>query len=109
MNKSELENLNRDKWNSDKYRLKKFTKAGVASLIGGAFIAFAVGWVFLIPTAAALFLIYGLIVYARERKNRITVSIKPTEAMKAIARREEDIKREKEKLLYEEFQGGIKH
>ncbi|MFZ3167909.1 MAG: hypothetical protein WA130_09870 [Candidatus Methanoperedens sp.] len=37
-----------------------------------------------------------------DRKHRIQVTVKPTEAMKAIVRREMDLKREKEKILFEE-------
>lgn len=73
MKKSELENMNRDKWNLndfDKYRLNKWTKGGFSSLIGGAIIALAAGWLFLIPAAAAFFLIYLFIVYARDRNSR---------------------------------------
>ena len=107
MNKSELENLNKDKWK--KYELNKWKLGGFTSIIGGIFIAFVVGWVFLIPAAAAIFLIYGLIVYSKEIKNRIAVYIKPTETMKAIARRENEFKLDKEKIIYEEFNGRIKH
>ena len=38
----------------------------------------------------------------RDRKHRIEVTVKPTDAMKAIARREMDLKREKENVLFEE-------
>ena len=37
--------------------------------------------------------IYGLVKYMKDRKNRITVTIKPTEAMRAIARKEEERER----------------
>jgi hypothetical protein len=55
-----------------------------------------------LPITAAVFLAVGLREYMKDRKNRIMVSIKTTDAMKALARREEELKREKE-LLYEQF------
>jgi purine-cytosine permease-like protein len=66
------------------------------------FLTFTVGWLFFIPMAFVAYLIYGLSEYMSERKHRIEVSVKPTDAMNAIFHREMDIKREKEKLLYEE-------
>lgn len=70
------------------------------------FIAFVVGWVFLIPVAAVLYMVYGALEYMKERKHRITVEVKPTRAMKALARREEELKKEKD-LLYAELNKGI--
>ncbi|VVB50572.1 Uncharacterised protein [uncultured archaeon] len=81
---------------------------GVASLIGLAFIGFTVGWVFLIPIAAFAFLLYGYVVYTREQKHRINLKYKPTEAMKAIARKEMELKKEKERLMYEQHHSEIK-
>ena len=66
------------------------------------FLAFTAGWLFIIPAAFIVYLAYGLAVYMSERKHRIEVTVKPTEAMKALARREMELKREKEKILYEE-------
>ncbi len=82
------------------------------SLVGAAyfipeesFLAFITGWLFLIPAAVVIFLGYGLTKYMKYKKNRITVSIKPTEAVKAIARREVELQREKQ-LLLEELRKG---
>jgi predicted membrane protein len=66
------------------------------------FFTFTVGWLFFIPIAFVAYLIYGLSEYMSERKHRIEVAVKPTEAMKAIVRREMVMKREKEKILYED-------
>ena len=74
-------------------------KYQVTSLLGMIGMAFLLGWLFLIPAIAVVFLTYGAIVYLKERKNRITVTIKPSEAMKAIMRREAELQLEKEKLL----------
>jgi hypothetical protein len=67
------------------------------------FFTFTVGWLFFIPMAFVAYLIYGLSEYMSDRKHRIEVGVKPNEAMKAIFRREMDLKREKEKILYEEL------
>ena len=84
------------------------TVTGTAYFLPGEiFLAFLTGWLFLVPAAAIVFLAYGLREYMKERKNRIVVSIKPSEAMKALARREAELRKEKE-LLLEEFQRGIK-
>ena len=48
---------------------------------------------------------YGLLKYRMDRKNRIIVQVKPTEAMKAVARREAALAKEKE-ILYEEINEG---
>ncbi len=101
-------NMNRNKFNRerwDKYSTNRWIRYSVPSIVAGAFMAFVVGWVFLIPAAVAGLLVYGFVVYMRERKHRIIVTIKPTEAMKALARREEELKRERERILYE---AGIK-
>ncbi len=65
------------------------------------FITFTAGWLFIIPIAFVVYLTYGLSEYMKERKHMIEVAVKPTEVMKAIVRRE-DIKREKESILYED-------
>jgi len=70
-----------------------------------SFMAFLTGWLFLVPAAVVIFLGYGLTKYMKERKNRITVSIKPTEALKAITRREAELHNEKQ-LLLEELRKG---
>ncbi len=67
------------------------------------FLAFVIGWLFLIPATFAVYMALGLREYLDDRKNSIVVDIKPSEAMKALARREAELKREKE-LLYEELQ-----
>ncbi|VVB93989.1 Uncharacterised protein [uncultured archaeon] len=67
----------------------------------GAFLFFVAGWLFFIPAAFIVYLVYGFLKYNAERKDRITVTMKPTEAMKALARREAELKREKERIFYE--------
>jgi Kef-type K+ transport system membrane component KefB len=69
----------------------------------GVFQAFVIGWLFLIPATFAVYMLFSLKEYMQDRKNRIVVSVKPTEAMKALARREASLKAEKE-LLYNELQ-----
>ncbi|VVB55291.1 Uncharacterised protein [uncultured archaeon] len=66
------------------------------------FLAFTAGWLFIIPAAFIAYMVYGYAAYMIDRKHRIQVTVKPSEAMKAIVRREMDLKREKEKILYEE-------
>jgi hypothetical protein len=102
MSKFNMDEFNREKWKMP--RSAKYT----ASLIAGVFLAFVLGWLFLIPVAVVVLLAYGLVVYRRDRKNRITVTVKPTEAMQAIARREEELKREKERIMHEEYTAVIK-
>ncbi len=94
--------------------MKNWLKYVVAAVIAGAgmgaayyypaeaFMSFVAGVVFGIPIAFAGYLAYGLWIYRQDRKNRITVEVKPTEAMKALARKEAALKKEKE-LLYEEM------
>ena len=65
------------------------------------FIIFTVGWLFLIPAAFIIYMVYGLITYINERKHKIVVAVQPTEAMRAILRREAELKMEKERLLYQ--------
>jgi len=80
------------------------TVMGAAYLLPmGTFQAFVVGWLFLIPATFAVYMLFGLKEYMQDRNNRIVVSIKPTEAMKVLARKEAALKAEKE-LLYEELQ-----
>lgn len=67
----------------------------------GTFQAFVIGWLFLIPATFAVYMLFGLKEYMADRKNKIIVSIKPTEAMKAIARREVELEKEKSILLEE--------
>lgn len=66
------------------------------------FITFTVGWLFFIPAAFIIYMAYGFMDYMKERKHRIVVAVKPTEAMRAVARREAELKLEKE-MLYEEL------
>jgi len=80
------------------------TVMGAAYLLPmGTFQAFVIGWLFLIPATFAVYMIFSLREYMQDRKNRIVVSVKPTQAMKALARREAALIKEKE-LLYEELQ-----
>jgi len=79
---------------------KKYVAAGIVIgtiyfLPSESFAAFIAGWVFLIPLMAVVFLAVGLREYMSDRKNRIMVSINANEAMKALARREAELKREK--------------
>ncbi len=76
---------------------------GFASIVGIAFLGFITGWVFLIPTAAAAFLIYGYVAYNREQKHMIRVNYKPNEAMQAIMRRELELKKEKERIMQDQL------
>lgn len=72
-----------------------------------SFLAFVTGWLFLISAAFVAYMVYGLREYLKDQKHRIAVEIKPTEAMRALARREAELKREKE-MLYEEFHNQTK-
>ncbi len=93
----------------------KYVAAAVCGTIAGAaffhpsgmFLAFTAGWLLLIPATGIAFLAYGLREYMKDRKNRILVSIKPSETMRALARREMELQREKE-LLLEELSHGVK-
>ncbi len=71
------------------------------------FITFTVGWLFFIPALFVVYMTYSFLEYTKERRNRIIISVKPTEAMRALARREAELKREKE-IMYEELKEGIK-
>lgn len=102
MTELDLKEFNRDKW--ENIESSKWKRFGVPSIVAGLFITFAVVWVFLVPAAVAGLLILGFYVYMKERKHRIAVRIKPSEAMKAIARREKELNLEKEKIMYESFQ-----
>lgn len=82
--------------NESLFRVHKY---GFMSLIGMIGMAFLLGWLFLVPALAVVFLTYSLIIYLKERKNRILVMFKPTEEMRAIARKEEELRLEKERLL----------
>jgi Na+/proline symporter len=96
-----------------KNRIKYVVAAAIAGFVMGIayyypaefFIAFTAGWLFGIPAAFLGYIVYGLFVLRKERKNRIEVVIKPTEAMRALARREAELQKEKE-ILLEEAQGG---
>jgi len=70
------------------------------------FITFTAGWLFFIPAAFVVYMTYSFLEYVNERKHRITVSIKPTEVMKGLARREAELKKEKE-MMYEELREGV--
>ncbi len=97
--------------------MKNWIKHAVASVAGGtvlgaaallpseSFIAFVIGWLFLIPAAVVVYLAFGLRGYRKDKKNRIMVTMKPSEAMKALARREAELKKERN-ILYEEFRKG---
>jgi hypothetical protein len=99
--------LNNHTWVTYMNNWKRYVSAGIVIgsvyfLPNESFVAFITGWVILLPIAAAVFLAVGLREYRKDRKNRIMVSIRTNDAMNALARREADLKREKE-LLYEQF------
>ena len=99
--------LNNHNWVKHMNNWKRYVAAGVVIgsvyfLPSESFVAFLTGWVILLPVTAAVFLAVGLREYMLDRKNRITVSVRANEAMKALSRREAELKREKE-LLYEQF------
>jgi hypothetical protein len=70
------------------------------------FITFTVGWLFFIPAAFVVYMTWSFLEYMSERKHKITVSIKPTEGMRVLARREAELKKEKE-MMYEELREGV--
>ncbi len=92
---------------------KYVAAAAVAGAVMGAayyypaqtFIAFVTGWLFLIPSVLIVYLVYGMWVYSRDLRHRIIVKMKPTEAMRALARKQVTPKREKE-IFYKELEGG---
>ncbi len=96
-----------DKW------AKYIAAAAVAGAVMGTayyypaqtFIAFVMGWLFLIPAAFIVYLAYGVWVYSRDLRRTIIVKVKPSEAIRALARKEAALKKEKE-ILYEELKGG---
>jgi hypothetical protein len=65
------------------------------------FLSFTVGWLFFIPAAFVVYMVYGYLELMKERKHKIEVAIVPDEAMRALARREAELEREKEKLYKE--------
>jgi hypothetical protein len=95
-------------------KMANWGKYGIAVAIAGTsmagayyypaefFITFTAGWLFFIPAAFVGYMAYGLWKYKIDQKNRIIVQIKPTEGMKAVARREAALAKEKESL-YEEM------
>ena len=72
------------------------------------FLAFTAGWLFIIPAAFIAYMVYGYVAYMKDRKHMIEVTVKPTETMKALGRREMEIQREKEKILFEELSKSSK-
>ena len=66
------------------------------------FIASTVGWLFVIPAAFIVYMGYGYVRYMKERKNKIVVETIPNEAMRSLARREVQLNREKEMIMYGE-------
>ncbi len=89
---------------------KYVAAAAVAGAVMGAayfypaqtFIAFVIGWLFLIPAFFIIYLVYGVWIYGRDLRHRIIVKMRPTEAMKILIRKEAVLRREKE-ILYEEL------
>lgn len=68
------------------------------------FLTFTVGWLFFIPAAFIVYVVWGYLTYVKERRNRIVVSVQPTDAMRAIVRREAELKIDKERLLRQEYE-----
>ncbi len=64
-------------------------------------------WFMLIPVVFIAFLAYGITVYIRSMKHRITASIKPAEAIMALTGREAQ-PRSVKRSLYKELTNGIK-
>ncbi len=95
--------------------LKAITVATSLAIIGTVyteetFLTFLLGWVILIPIVSCGYLIYGLVEYRKERKNRIIVSVKPnniTERYAELIRKEEIIRKEKD-VLYNELRKSKK-
>ncbi len=94
---------------------KYIAAAAIAGAVMGAayyypaetFIAFVAGWLFIIPMAFIVYLVYALWVYSKDLRNRIIVKIKPSDAIKSL-QRIKAAQRKKEKLLYEEINDGKK-
>lgn len=96
--------------------MKNMTKyivaAAIAAIFMGSaymfpaetFLAFTVGWLFFIPAAFIVYMAYGFMTYMKERRHKIVVAVLPKEAMRAIARREAELQKEKERLLYSEYE-----
>jgi hypothetical protein len=88
---------------------KYIAAAAIAGAIMGAayfypaetFIAFVTGWLFIIPAAFIVYLVYALWVYSKDLRHTIIVKIKPSEAMKSL-QRIKAAQRKMQKLLYEE-------
>ncbi len=79
-----------------------------ATVMGGGYFlpietfqAFVIGWLFLVPATFAVYMLLGFKEYMEDRKNRIVVSIKPGEALRALARKQAALQKEKEILLEE--------
>ncbi len=92
--------------------MKYWIKYGATAIVGGgavagtayifpekSFLAFVIGWLFLLPAVFAGYMVYGYWQYMMERKHSIIVRIKP-EVMEALARKEAELKKE---ILYEKF------
>ena len=62
MSKCNMDEFNREKWKMPRWA--KYT----TSLIAGVFMAFVLGWLFLIPVAVVVLLAYGLVVSMKDRK-----------------------------------------
>ncbi len=93
-----------------KYAIAIAGVAGIGTayyLPAETFLAFVTVWLLLIPAAVIVYLIYGLREYIKHRIHRIIVSIKPSDAMIALARREALLRKEKE-ILYKEFNNDIR-
>ena len=97
--KTDMNGFDKDKKVSESL-FKKY-KYQFTSILGMIGMAFLLGWLFLVPALAVVFLTYSLIIYLKERKNRITVSIKPNAEMIALMKRETELQREKDRLIHE--------
>jgi len=103
-----------------RYMETKWIKYAAIFIIAGAvigiyypdktFLTFVTTWLFIIPAIAIIYLIYGLIQYLRDRKNKIIVTMKSndiTERLISIIHQEEELKREKD-ALYKQIKNGVK-
>lgn len=94
---------------------KYIAAAAIAGAVMGAayyypaetFIAFVTGWLFIIPVAFIVYLVYALWVYSKDLRHRIIVKIKPSDAVKLL-QRIKAAQRKMEELLHEETNQGKK-
>ncbi len=100
-------------------KLPKYAKATIAAAALApfgmiytqeTFITLLLGWIVLIPIVACGYLIYGLVEYRKDMKNRIIISVKSNsikDRYTDIILKEAEIRREKE-ILYKELRKNNK-